>query len=196
MPAGHGRLVRARRLPERQRRRRRRCTSMRALAAGGRGRRRACVAACRSCAPAVTGARSCDARRAAPRDLLLPGSEKTCSHDATPPFDEVGVPPTVMATYSLPPDDEDRRPARDRAAGVERPEDLAGLEVERAQEAVAAAREAEARSRSATRRRARAPASSNFQTRLPRRDVDRADRAVVVPVLRARCRSCRSASPR
>src|SRR3954452_20516 len=34
-----------------------------------------------------------------------PGSEKTIIQAATPPFDEVGVPPTVTATYSLPPDE-------------------------------------------------------------------------------------------
>ena len=33
----------------------------------------------------------------------LPPIAKTCSSDATPPFDDVGVPPTVIARYSLPP---------------------------------------------------------------------------------------------
>ena len=33
----------------------------------------------------------------------LPPIAKTCSSAATPPFDEVGVPPTVIARYSLPP---------------------------------------------------------------------------------------------
>ena len=32
-----------------------------------------------------------------------PPIAKTCSCDAVPPFEDVGVPPTVMATYSLPP---------------------------------------------------------------------------------------------
>jgi hypothetical protein len=30
-----------------------------------------------------------------------PPSANTCSSDATPPFDDVGVPPDVIATYSL-----------------------------------------------------------------------------------------------
>src|SRR5579885_2276631 len=30
-------------------------------------------------------------------------SANTCSCEATPPFEDVGVPPTVIATYSLPP---------------------------------------------------------------------------------------------
>ncbi len=33
----------------------------------------------------------------------LPPSAKTSSTEAKPPFDEVGVPPLVIATYSLPP---------------------------------------------------------------------------------------------
>jgi hypothetical protein len=33
---------------------------------------------------------------------VVPPSEKTCSSVTVPPFDEVGVPPTVIATYSLP----------------------------------------------------------------------------------------------
>ena len=37
----------------------------------------------------------------AARSLLGP-SENTCSCETVPPFDDVGVPPTVTATYSLP----------------------------------------------------------------------------------------------
>ena len=32
-----------------------------------------------------------------------PPSENTCSWVAVPPFDDVGVPPDVIATYSVPP---------------------------------------------------------------------------------------------
>ena len=39
-----------------------------------------------------------------PDSALLPPTANTCSCDARPPFDEVGVPPTVIATNSLPPD--------------------------------------------------------------------------------------------
>jgi len=39
-----------------------------------------------------------------PDSALLPPIANTCSCDARPPFDEVGVPPTVIATNSLPPE--------------------------------------------------------------------------------------------
>ena len=101
-----------------------------------------------------------------------------------PPFDDVGVPPTVTATYSLPPAEKIVGPAAIWRAGLERPEHLAGLEVERAQDAVAAAREAEP-----GRGRRHAAALGLGRLELPDalagRDVDRADRAVVVPALSA-----------
>src|SRR3954447_16744126 len=74
------------------------------------------------------------------------------------------------------------RAARDWAAGLERPEDLPGLERERAQHTVAAAGEADA-----ARSRRDAAALGLGRLELPDTaggvDVDRADRAVVVPVL-------------
>src|SRR3954447_5512544 len=36
-------------------------------------------------------------------EFFAPLIANTCSSEARPPFDEVGVPPTVTATYSLPP---------------------------------------------------------------------------------------------
>src|SRR6478752_8686085 len=39
------------------------------------------------------------------------GSEKTINCAAVPPFDEVGVPPTVIATYSVPPTEKIVAPA-------------------------------------------------------------------------------------
>ena len=53
----------------------------------------------------------------------------------------------------------DRGAGGDLVSGLERPEDLAGLQIERAEDAVAAAREPEPALRSSSRRRARAPAS-------------------------------------
>ena len=111
---------------------------------------------------------------------LLPPIANTCSCDARPPPDEVGVPPTVIATNSLPPDGEDRRPGSDLAPGLERPQHLARLRVERAEHAVAAACEADA-----GRRQADAAPLGLRRVELPDalagRDVDRADRAVILP---------------
>src|SRR5581483_7239449 len=74
----------------------------------------------------------------------------------------------------------ERRAAGDLMAGLERPEDLPGLQVERAQDAVAAAGEAQA-----ARGRRDAAALGLRRLELPDAltgvDVDRADRAVVVP---------------
>ena len=95
-----------------------------------------------------------------------------------PPFEDVGVPPTVIAMYCLPPTRVDRRAGRDLEAGLERPQHLARARVERAQHAVAAAGEAEA-----ARGRRHAAALGLGRLELPdapaRVDVDRADRAVV-----------------
>ena len=125
-----------------------------------------------------------------PDSALLPPIANTWSCDARPPAEEVGVPPTVIATYSLPPDGEDRRPGGDLAAGLERPQDLARLRVERAEHAVAAAGEAEAGRRQAD------PAPLGLRrVELPDplagRDVDRADRAVILPARAGSRRSCR-----
>ena len=86
---------------------------------------------------------------------------------------------------------EDRRPARDRAGGVERPEDLARLERERPDEAIATARKPEAR-RSQRHTSALGLGRRELPDPTAGRHVDGADRAVVVPILERPSRSCRS----
>ena len=108
-----------------------------------------------------------------------------------PPFDDVGVPPTVIATYCLPAGGEDRRRRRRSVARLERQRTLPVAEVERAQDAVAAAGEAEP-----ARGRRHAAALRLGRLELPDApaggDVDRADRAVVLPARELPGRSCRS----
>ena len=73
-----------------------------------------------------------------------PPSAKTCSSVAVPPPDDVGVPPTVIATYSLPPIEKIDAPAAIWWPVWNVQSTLPRPQVERAQDAVAAAGEPEA----------------------------------------------------